>query len=171
MLLETAVGAEVAHMPAPCDQRVGDQAPMAANPPRLGAHHRRPLLLREHLELRQSACELVAGHVVRVATELVALPGAVRRIRQRLSATSERLAEPAVADSCLQQDRRQRGALEVWLAAGAGGAADVCDQLDAGASDQLEELPLLVVGVADGEDLSFRPHPEILPPGGPCEVL
>jgi hypothetical protein len=41
----------------------------------------------------------------------------------------------------------------VRLAAGAGITADVSDELDAPAADQVEELALLVVRVADREDL------------------
>ena len=59
--------------------------------------------------------------------------------------------------------RRQRRSLEVRLPARAGVAADVGDQLDPGAAEQLEELALLVVRVADGEDLPFGRHPRILP--------
>ena len=108
---------------------------------------------RQLLELGESGGELLARHVVRVAAELVALPGAVRRVRQRLASPAEALAEPAVPDPGLQQDGRERGALEVRLSAGTRVAADVSDQLDAGAAQQLEELPFLVVGVTDGEDL------------------
>src|SRR5215208_6174783 len=126
---------------------------MAADPPRFGAHDGGALLPSELLELAQSRVELLARHMVGVAAELGALPATVRRIGGRLAPTAQGLAQPAVADPRLQQHRGQSGALEVGLAPGTRIATDVGDQLDAGAPQELDECPLLVIGVADREDL------------------
>jgi hypothetical protein len=127
---------------------------MAAHPEGLRAHHRAAVLPRQPLQRCEARPELGARHVVGVAAELLALPGRVRGVRRGLAPAAERLAEPAVLNACLEQDRRERGPLEVRLPARARIAADVGDQADAGAPQQLDELVLVVVRVPDGEDLA-----------------
>src|SRR5918996_243681 len=143
-------------------ERVGDQAPVAADPPGLGAHDRDALFAGERLELGEAGGELIARHVVGVAAELVALPGAVRRVRQGFAPPAQALAEPAVADAGLEEDRGEGGSLEMGLATRARIAPDVGDQLDAGAAQQLDELLLVVVRMPDREDLASGRHPPIL---------
>ena len=46
----------------------------------------------------------------------------------------------------------ERFAIEVWVAAGAGEAADVGERFDFFGGEQGEEIVQLAVGVADGED-------------------
>ena len=66
---------------------------------------------------------------------------------------AELRAQVLVVDPGRGQLGRQGRAVELRVA-GVGVTADVGDQPDVRAAEQLDELALIVVGVADGEDLA-----------------
>ena len=84
VLIDRAVAEQVANPPAADEQRVGDHAPMAAPPVRLGAHHRQSSLAGRALQGGEAELELLGAHVVRVALKLRHSPAAVAGVARGL---------------------------------------------------------------------------------------
>src|SRR5438876_5946341 len=68
---------EVQHLPALDPQGVGDQAPVAAPPLRLGAHDAHAPPTRPRLQAAEGGAELLACHVVGVALEGRVVPASI----------------------------------------------------------------------------------------------
>jgi hypothetical protein len=142
---------EVDDVATPHDERVGDEAPVAAPPQRLGAHDGERAV--GVLEAHDGVAELRRVRVVGVVAERVDAPGGVtaRSVGALAPAAAEVVAPPLVCDAEVGQRLAQRRFAHVRVAAAARVAADVDESLDAGGAQDGDELLGAAVAVADGE--------------------
>ena len=137
--------------PAVDDDPVGHQAPVAAPPQRLRAHHRGATSRGQRQQLVDAERELGAQRVIGITAEGVVPPCAVRRVPVRALPAAQAW-EVRIGDAVLGQPSRQRIPFVLRVAAGARHRADVRNLFDPVQPQQLYELGRRVRGVPDRPD-------------------
>src|SRR5438105_14822639 len=122
---------------APCDEKLGDQAPVAAPPDRLGAHEARRRA-SERLGERLLPCG--SPHPRGVAPEGSHAQAGEPLLARLAAEAAAELDRVLVHDAGLLERVTQRALVELWVAARAGKAADVDQRFDSGLLQRLNEL-------------------------------
>ena len=150
LLGPTPVGDEMPHVETAGDEGIGDEAPMASPPQRLGAHHRHTPAEGRTLQLIEPAEKLGRLHVLGVGRERRVAP----RARRTAAAptTTQLVAEPSIGDPGPSQRGGEDLAAEVRVASRAGITPHVDEKDDAGAGHQGDEVIDRPRAVADGPD-------------------
>src|SRR5690606_30505017 len=133
----------------------GDEAPVAAPPQGLRAHHCEALAGgRALLEGGERLAERRRVHVLGVGAEGVDAPDGMPRLllRQRAPPSSEDVAAPLVRDAGLRQRALERLPREVRVTTRAGEAAHVDEDAHVRLAQHLEQLLEGARAMADGED-------------------
>jgi len=137
---------------AASEQHVGEQRAMAVRGIGLGTQDRGAPAGRQCQELRDTARELVARHVVGVAAERAVRERRVRRAGARLAQAAQ-LGDVCVRDARFAQRARECRSRKVWMASRGGMAAYIRDRLDVVRGKQREEVLEGAVGMAYGEEM------------------
>jgi hypothetical protein len=139
---------------APDGESVGDERAVAAPGEGFGAHERAGLFGGEMKGAGEGGYEIGSLHVVGVAAEAGVAPTGVDGVLFGVAEAAEGF-EVDVADAARAEGGRERLAIELRVATGAGNGANVDDALDAVGAEERDEFVERAGRVADGEDERF----------------
>ncbi len=148
MRLDASLRHQVQDLPPPRAEIIGDQAPMATPPHRLGAHHRAASAARKLHQVPAREFEFRARHVIGISAERSDTPGAVARIAMR-RATAAQFRHRPVLDPCFLQRWRHHDRRILRIAPRPGETAHVHQALDLRLMQQCKEVAPLAGGMPD----------------------